>query len=124
MKSIMTKPMCAMLVAALMAPLSLLAEIEFIDGAPAGIVHLRDTYKTGSKDHFINAKQIVSVDVEAQSEGQPFARLTFFTTQIRAATYASQSVSESVSYSILFPTRKEAFAVAAKITAVIGNAEQ
>ena len=81
---------------------------KFIDGGPAGIVHLRDTDKTGSKDYFINAKQIVSVEVHAQApELKPIARLYILTTQIRA--------NESVSYSILFPTREEANAIAAKI---------
>ena len=113
-----------MVAAALMAPLALFSEIEFIDGGPAGIVHLRDTNKTGNTDYFINANQIISVEVHAQApELKPVARLILFTTQIRAVARGSQYVNESVSYSILFPTRKEADAIAAKMAARIPQAE-
>ncbi len=128
---------------ACLVPSLVRAELELVDNAPGGIVHLRSTDNGRITDHFINASQIVRVELrtgQRRPDRVPRAKnnkaskkpksknfVWVYTTETKLVSEdyeQGKAGSRSVFHPIPCATDVEAKAVAERILTIIQEAEQ
>ena len=127
----------------LLVPSLVRAELELVDNAPRGIVHLRSADSGRTTDHFINARQIVRVELRTgqrrpdevprakndkaskQPKSESFVWVYTTETKLVSEDYEpGKAGSRSVFHAIACATDVEAKAVAARILTIMQEAEQ